>query len=593
MQSPTLVEGWSSKFVTSLSCGLLVLGLVVSPDSNVRGQEQYEAHPDSLVKEGVPQGKVIGPFAHASAIYPGTQRQYHLYVPAQYDAKVPACLMIVQDGIGRANEWKLPTVMDNLIADKSMPVTIGLFVDPGVVPAKLENAQPRFNRSFEYDGLGDRYARFLIEEMIPLVKKEYSISDDPNDRCLAGASSGGICALNAAWERPDQFRRVLSTIGTFVGLRGADELSTLVRKTEPKPLRIFLQDGDKDLNIYAGDWWVANLQMLSALKYSGYEVHHVWGQGGHNGKHGAAIMPDALRWLWKDYPKPIAAGTQATARINVLIPGQDWELVSQGHRFTEGPAVDKDGNAYFVDVSSNEIFKIEDVAGVPKVQRFVSDSGGASGLMLGPDGWLYACQSANQQIVRYNAEGQMEVITTKAACNDLVVTQKGIYYTDYGNKKVFFVTFEGTQREVDTGIATPNGLIVSPDQSQLHVADSQGRFTYVFQIEPDGSLSAKQEFGHLHTPDATSRTSADGMSMDLQGNLYVATSVGLQILDPLGRVNQILPKPQNAFLSNVAFVGPERNVLLITCGDKVYRRKVNAVGSVHWESPTKPPKPGL
>jgi sugar lactone lactonase YvrE len=186
-----------------------------------------------------------------------------------------------------------------------------------------------------------------------------------------------------------------------------------------------------------------------------------------------------------------------------------------------------------------------------------------------------------------------EVLVADAPCNDLVVTNKGLYYTDPANKKLHFVTLDGTKTEVDSGIAAPNGLIVSPDQTLLHVADSEGRFTYSFSIAEDGTLLHKQEYGYLHAPDATTRTAADGMSMDVNGNLYVATSVGLQILDPLGRVNQILPKPQNAFLSNVAFGGPERNVLVVTCGDKVYRRKVNAVGSVSWETPTKPPKPGL
>src|SRR5690606_23198593 len=144
-----------------------------------------------------------------------------------------------------------------------------VFIEPGVVPAVTEGDQPRFNRSFEYDSMGDRYARFLLEEIVPEVKKKYNLSDDPNDRGIGGASSGAICAFNVAWERPDAFRRVLSTIGTYVGLRGANEFPVLVRKTEPKPIRVFLQDGNRDLNIYAGDWWVANQDMLSALQFAG------------------------------------------------------------------------------------------------------------------------------------------------------------------------------------------------------------------------------------------------------------------------------------------------------------------------------------
>lgn len=587
-------HAWRAAILSAFLPLTFLVGMPLSPA--LSQEESYEVHPDSVRKAGVPEGKILGPFTWNSSIYPGTVRNYHIYLPAQLQANVPASLIVVQDGLNRANEWKLPIVMDNLIHAKEMPVTVGLFVEPGIVRPKsgIDGAQPRFNRSFEYDGLGDRYARFLIEEMLPEVRKAATISDDPNDRALAGASSGGICALNAAWERPDQFRRVLSTIGTFVGLRGADQLSTSIRKTAPKPLRIFLQDGDRDLNIYAGDWYVANLQMLSALEYSGYEVEHVWGHGGHNGKHGAAIMPDAMRWLWRDHPKPIERGTQKTARVNLLVPGEEWQLVSEGHQFTEGPAVDRDGNVYFVDVGKNEIFKVTGVdTPTPKVERFVSNTGGASGLTLGPDGKLYACQYNGKKIVRYDAEGKEEVLVADTTCNDLTATMKGIYYTDPANKRIMFLSYSGENRVVDTGLAAPNGLTASPDQSWLHVADSEGRFTYCFAIGADGSLSDRQEYGHLHINDTSSRTQADGMKTDVNGNLYVATNIGLQVLDPLGRVNQILPKPHTGFLSNVGFGGKDRNVLFVTCGDKVFRRKVNARGSVGWETPTSPPKPGL
>src|SRR6185295_6005322 len=195
---------------------------------------------------------VKGPFIWNSTIYPATERNYWIYVPQHYDSLKPACVMIVQDGLGRANEWNLPNVLDSLINLKVIPVMIGIFIDPGKVPSTGVESFPRYNRSFEYDGMGDRYARFLLEEMLPQVSKKYNLSTDPNDRLLAGASSGAICAFNAAWEKPDAFRRVFSTIGTYVGLRGGDTFATLVRKSEPKPIRIFLQDGDHDLNIYAG-----------------------------------------------------------------------------------------------------------------------------------------------------------------------------------------------------------------------------------------------------------------------------------------------------------------------------------------------------
>ena len=556
-------------------------------------EESYETHPDSIKKPNVPEGKIEGPFTWKSKIYPGTVRDYYLYIPNQYDPAKPACTFIVQDGINRAREWKLPVVMDNLIAQGEMPVTIGIFVDHGVVPALSDDAQPRFNRSFEYDSLGDRYARFLLEEILPEVSRTYNLSTDPNDRSIGGASSGASCAFNAAWERPNEFRRVLSTIGTYVGLRGADEVATLVRKTEPKPLKIFLQDGSNDLDIYAGSWWIANLELLSALQYAGYDVKHVWGEGGHNGKQGAAIMPDALRWLWKDHPKPIQASAPSNARVNLIIPDHDWELIAGGYQFTEGPAVGVAGEVYYVDVPTSKIYVARDNGYEVKVSTFVEDSQGASGLMLGPDKKLYAAQGKSQRIVRYDQLGKEEVIVDNSPCNDLVVYSGGIYYTDPGNKKIFHVSFDGVKKEVDSGLGFANGLILSADQSLLLVADSNAIHSYSYQIQPDGSLSHKQEYGYLHIPHGASRSSADGMTMDDQGRLYVATAMGIQILDQLGRVNQILNKPQNAFLSNVCFGGEDRDWMWVTCGDKVYRRKVAAKGVVSWEKPTKPPKPGL
>ncbi|XZE21049.1 SMP-30/gluconolactonase/LRE family protein [Pirellulaceae bacterium SH449] len=577
----------------TLLLGNFFTGLALGWCAPQQSEETYEVHPDSVKKPGVPEGKIEGPFTWKSTIYPGTVRDYYLYVPQQYEPSRPACTFIVQDGINRAREWKLPTVMDNLIASGEMPVTIGIFVDHGIVPAPNENSQPRFNRSFEYDSLGDRYARFLLEELLPEVSRSYNLSTDPNDRSIGGASSGAICAFNAAWERPDEFRRVVSTIGTYVGLRGADEVSTLVRKTEPKPLRIFLQDGSTDLDIYAGSWWVANLQMLSALEYAGYDVHHVWGEGGHNGKHAAAIMPDALRWIWKDYPQPIQASNPSKARVNLLIPDHDWELVAEGYQFTEGPAVGINGEVYYVDVPNSKIYVARDNGYEVNVSVFVEDSQGASGLMLGPDRKLYACQSKSQRIVRYDTDGNEELIVDNSPCNDLVVYSGGIYYTDPGNKKIFHVSFDGVKKEVDQGLGFANGLILSADQSFLLVADSNAIHTYSYQIQPDGSLLHKQEYGYLHIPHGATKSSADGMTMDDQGRLYVATALGVQILDQLGRVNQILNKPQNAFLSNVCFGGADRDWLWVTCGDKVYRRKVAGKGVVSWESPTKPPRPGL
>lgn len=221
--------------------------------------DDYSLGPDSQIQEGVPRGEVTQ-HTWMSKIFSGTVRDYWVYVPKQYDASKQACVMVFQDGGGYVNEkgqWRVPIVFDNLIHRKEMPVTIGIFINPGVVPGLTTNALPRFNRSFEYDGLGDQYARFLLEEILPEVGKRYHLTTNAAGRAIAGASSGAICAFTAAWERPDAFSKVFSTIGTYVGLRGGNNYPTLIRKMEPKPIRIFLQDGTGELNIYGGNWWLA------------------------------------------------------------------------------------------------------------------------------------------------------------------------------------------------------------------------------------------------------------------------------------------------------------------------------------------------
>ena len=266
--------------------------------------EDYPLGPDSLKQEGVPAGKVTQHTWKESKIFPGTERDYWVYVPAQYDAAKPACVMVFQDGqgyVGETGHSRVPIVFDNLIHQKAMPVTIGIFINPGNFPSQAGN-KPRSNRSFEYDSLGDAYARFLLDEILPAVGQEYSLTDDPQGRAICGISSGGICAFTVAWERPDAFSKVISYVGSFTNIRGGHVYPALIRKTEKKPIRVFLQDGENDLDNLHGNWPLANREMAAALKFAGYDYRFEMGSEGHNAKHGAAILPEMLRWLWRDYP---------------------------------------------------------------------------------------------------------------------------------------------------------------------------------------------------------------------------------------------------------------------------------------------------
>lgn len=282
-----------------------VVLLMASP---VLAIDDYKLGPDSQVQQGVPQGKVVQGKWTSDKIYPGTERDYWIYTPAQYAGSKPACVMVFQDGGGYAKadgQFRVPVVFDNLIHRKEMPVTIGIFLNPGNIPAAEPKQAARSNRSFEYDSLGDQYSRFLIDEILPGLTSKYDLklTNDPEGRGTCGISSGGICAFTVAWERPDQFRKVISHIGSFTNIRGGHVYPALIRKTPNKPLRVFLQDGSNDLDNLHGHWPLANQQMASSLKFKGYDYQFELGDGGHSGKHGGMLLPDSLRWLWRDYPK--------------------------------------------------------------------------------------------------------------------------------------------------------------------------------------------------------------------------------------------------------------------------------------------------
>lgn len=265
--------------------------------------DQYVLGPDSQVQKDVPQGKVTQmPPWKDSKIYPGTTRDWWIYVPAQYTKDKPAAVMVFCDGGGFVKadgQFRAPVVFDNLIAKGEMPVTIGIFIQPGMFENKDPKEKARSNRSFEYDSLGDLHARFLIEEILPAVAKDYNLSTNPDERAICGNSSGGICAFTVAWEKPEAFRKVVSHIGSFTNIRGGHVYPALIRKTDKKPIKVFLQDGSNDLDNQFGNWPLANQDMAAALKFAGYDYQFVLGEGTHNGKHGAAMLPDTLRWLWK------------------------------------------------------------------------------------------------------------------------------------------------------------------------------------------------------------------------------------------------------------------------------------------------------
>lgn len=578
-----------------------VLVVLLSLSAVAQTTDNYQPGPDSKPQAGVPKGEILKFTFDQSKIYPGTTRDYWIYVPAQYKAGAPACVYVQQDGI----RFEAPTVFDNLINKKELPVIIGVFVAPGVVKAADAGAAlDRFNRSYEYDGLGDAYARFLLDELLPDVEtkktndgRAIKLSHDRNDRAIGGSSSGAIAAFTAAWERPGAFSRVFSAIGTYVDLRGGMRYPTLIRKYEPKPIRVFMQDGSNDNNRYGGDWWMANQTMERALTFAGYEVQHVWGDGGHTGKQATLIFPDAMRWLWKDWPRPVTGGPTANDTLSsILIPGEGWQLVSEGHKFVEGPATNAKGEVFFNDITNSKTYKI----GLDqKVTEFIADSKRSNGQAFGPDGRLYAVAMGEKKVLAYDPEGKASVLAEGWVGNDITVAHNGFVYVtnppadnENAPSKVWLIKPSGEKIVVDTGLKYANGVTLSPDQTLLYVADYRSHWVYSYLVKADGTLDFKQRFCWLHVPDTSDQSNADGIRVDREGRLYVATAMGIQICDQAGKVQCIIPTPNNR-LSNFTFGGEHFDTLYATCGDRVYKRKLKVIGVNAWDVPNKPAAPRL
>ena len=284
---------------------LTVLGHAedVAPTLSLPEMSIPQLGPDSMVKAEVPAGTVTTHVWKDSKVFPGTIRTYSVYQPAGHDPKKPAAVIVFQDGhnyVSPTGDHRATVVLDNLIHAGDLPPMVAIFINPGHLGSELQKEPWKGNnRSLEYDTLSDAYARFLLEEILPEVGKSVALTTDPDQRAICGLSSGGICAWTVAWQRPDAFRKVISQIGSFANIRGGDVYPGLIRKADRKPIRAFFQEGINDLDNQHGSWPLGNLQMQAALKFKGYDYRFVWGHGEHNGKHGGAILPDTLRWLWR------------------------------------------------------------------------------------------------------------------------------------------------------------------------------------------------------------------------------------------------------------------------------------------------------
>lgn len=599
------------RFALSSALFLFTLSIAaaqIDPNALVQKIQGEVSNPfppeEGKVDANVPHGVFLRGTIADSKIYPGTENAFDVYVPAQYDPAKPACLLVKLDGLG-AYEG---TVLDNLIAKREVPVMIGVGIVSGTIwkdPAGTPNrAAFRFNRSYEFDSLNDHLPDYVLDELLPAVQKlktpdgrPIRLSPNGNDHAATGGSTGGIGSFTLAWRRPDQFTRVYSVIGTFVSMRGGHEYPALIRKTDPKPIRVFLEDGSTDAwNPLFGSWYDANLNMESALTFSGYDVAHAWGTHGHNGRAGQVIFPDVMRWLWRDYPAPVTSGVSQNSTLQeITLPGESWQKISESFRGAAGLTANANGEVYLSDLPASSIYRIG-ADGKPAV--FLQPAAGVADEAFGPDGTLYGVVPAARKIVAVSPRGRARTVAEGIAARGIVVTHDGtIWVSEPGAhsdmpSRVWKIR-DGARKVVDEGLASASGVAFSPDGSLFYVAEKTTKWVYSYVVQPDGSLRDKQSFYWLHMTDIPNDSGAEDLAVDTHGNLYVATRMGIQVCDQNGRVRAILPLPTpSGPARSLCFGGEHFDVLYVTDGTQVFTRRLKVRGFAPWASPTAVPSQG-
>lgn len=541
-------------------------------------------YPDDPARNPVPEeqkGEVITCEFVSTVFYPGTKRTYWVYIPRAYRSGQPACLYVGMDGIS----FDAPTVFDNLIATGEMPVTIGVFVSSGTVYDR-DGEPVRFNRSNEFDRTDDTFVRFLAEELLPDAENRQTsdgrtirLSKNPADRAIAGNSSGAICAFTAAWNRPDLYSRVFSAIGTYVPMRGGNEYPALIRKTEPKPIRIFLQDGARDTwNPLFGSWFDANLNMQSALSFAGYEVAHAWGTGGHDGEHAHAIFPDVLRWLWKGWPNSVACGTSKNNMLEqILDPDSKWEVLETPFTPYGRICSNKNGEVFITGDQRTVYCTGTDL----KTEKRAVLSAGEK--LSGCNGETFYTTDGKSIIAYEKNKGKKTLLKGRNGIKSLLaVNEDCIYVTRQDskdeNRDIWLIRKNGTEKLIDS---RPNGgaeLAVSPGHTMMICSEESSGWLLNYVMNGDGSLSSGQQWYWLHNPDHVDRREKGNMAFDTDGNLYVATSAGVQVCDHNGRVRAILSLPSGN-VSSLCFAGEKKDLLFIVSGGRIYYRRLKIQGA--------------
>ena len=541
------------------------------PAATVEATPEYV--PPVLTPEEIPAGEIKQFQFNTSQIFPGTVRDITVFIPAQYDGSKPACVYVKTDGY-RPQE---KTMLETMIAGKEMPVTVGVFVRPGDVPAPMNGTLGRRNRDFEYDGVNDNNVRFLIDELLPFVAKKLNLnlSTDGNDRCMAGGSSGGIAAFTAAWNRPDAFSRVYAASGSWVAFRGGHEFPTMVRKFAARPVRAFLTTATRDMENAAGDWFLLDQEMDKALKFSGYDYQFRIIDGPHVAGY-SENWQEAMAYLWRGWPERVQAGPSAPRAQEILIPGEGWELVAEGFKSTRGPACNAAGEVFFADTTSDRIHRIE-LDGT--VSEFATDTGKAHCVTVGADGTIFTISERSGKLMSYDATGKGSVMMDDILGHSILARPDGsLYVTTNGDKahgpgSVWLIK-DGNKTRVDTGIKFATGMTYRPDQWLLSVAEGHSKWVYSYQINDDGTLKNKERFFHLHVADWDDDAGAESVCYSIEGRQFVATRSGIQISADDGPTQVILPVPDFSRVTGVCLGGKDGDTLFAFCMNRIWKRKI-------------------
>ena len=550
----------------------------------------YAPAKNLLPQAGVPNGVMFTFQMKHSKIFPGTVRTIQVYIPAEYKAQKPACVFVHLDTFGK---WSF-TTFNNLIYKKQIPITIGIGLPGGLTPSVPTNNNGRFERSYEFDALNDNLGRFLIQEVLPAVARHRTpsglpilLSNNPNDRCLWGGSSGGTCAFTVAFDNPDYFRRVIIYNGTFVGFRGADGYPTLVRKSAPEPLRIFMGDGCNDEywpGAEMGNWWLNTRAMESALVFSGCHVRHVWGYTSHQGSMAVMSYPEALRWVWQGrHPKPVTAGISGNPALQqIYLPAARWDKVLSRAGGLGDLTCDAQGRLYVESSSSGKIYRIDHGT----ANLFANVSPGSQGIAAGPHTRIYALDSRRGTIVAFRADGRATLVAAHVHGNDLyVMPNNDIYVTNTGAGTVWLIRPGHKAMEVAHGLAGPTGITAIPGNQWLAIAESTSHFAMSYRIQPDGTLRYGIPFYWLYQPDSAADSGTGQLCADHDGYIYSATRKGVQVLDQgIGSCDAILPIPEghSRRITGICFGGKTMHTLYVTTAHSLYARNMKSQGAQPW-----------